>query len=130
MPGGQAFDRHKRRPPFVRQEQGMRTPVSEGRNPLRPAPFLQVIQQSRETRPFDAQGLTNFRLRPARIGADQNQRGVLSGAHIPRRKRRNEILENQDLQSTQEIAEMPIERVKIELRPSAEGLRSGGNGWF
>src|SRR5205823_9358094 len=76
MPGGQAFDRHERCPSLVGQEQRMRTPVSECSNPLRPTPSLQLIQQSREARPLDVQGLTDFRLRPARIGADQNERGI------------------------------------------------------
>jgi hypothetical protein len=111
MLGRQAFDPRERRSALVCQEQRMRAAVPQRSNPLRPTPGFQLIQQSYEASPLDVQSLGNFRLGPTRIGADQDQGGILGGTHVPSRKRGNEIVEDCHLKAAQEETHMAIQRV-------------------
>jgi hypothetical protein len=78
-------------------------PTIPGRcTPFNPPTPLKPVQETGESRTLDIERLADRGLGAARIGFDEDQYGVLRRTHFHGCKRPNEILENGNLEPTQE----------------------------
>src|SRR5438046_7574811 len=97
----------------------MGTAVRGRRTPFNPFPLLQPVQQTREPRTFDVEGLPDCGLGAAPIGFDHDQHRILGRTDLHRRQRADEILEYCDLEPTQKIAEVPVQLREVGSLASA-----------
>jgi hypothetical protein len=103
--------------PFAGQEQGVGAPVARRWQAAGEAALLQCVEQAHEPRPLDAQGVGKVGLGESGIGVDDDQHRVLRGTDIEARQRAHEVLEDPDLESPHEIAEVAVEHAEIDDAP-------------
>src|SRR5215475_9523123 len=123
VPCRQGLDPHQRFLARASQMERVRAAIAICGAALDPSPPLEPMQQPGEPGALDIERLADRRLRPARISLDEQQYGILRRAYVHRRQRADEVLEDGDLQATQEIAEVSIERA--ELQPFRLVRRNG-----
>lgn len=99
------------------QKKSVRPSVAGRVAPFGQAAALEPMEQAGKARSFDAERVRQIRLGKAGISADHNQNGILCRPDTDRGQRTDEILENPDLQTADEIPEVAVQNAEIDCWP-------------
>src|SRR5262249_22393828 len=85
----------------------MRAPIALRSAALYEPARLEAVEQANQARPLDAQRLRKGRLAQPGIRFDHEQHRILGRANVELRQRANEVLEDPQLGTPDEVTEVP-----------------------